>query len=407
MLNLRRMTSALLFVLACVFPSGHSRAEPPTAAWEFRDEPGVAGRTLIEFRPLEWAVQPAGPLDVSQLAGRPAKYALLQIGAVREREPHMISVDPEGADPQLWIDGDADGRISEEEVHKMPDKTAIEATVMLDASRKPESLPVARTLLVKRNAAGNGLLYAVRGFTSGTIAIGAASYPALLVDHNGDGCFDARGRDRTWIDLDGDGKWNPFAEQFLLGTPIKHGEEIFLVKPDAAGLEVEVVRRPTEKGTLQVTLDDVFTQAPAKASVHLVGEWGELVRIEKLGAAIEVPAGKYRMDELTCEVADENGRSWTYRFVGGSGEVEAIAGDTALFKPLAGLEMSVHCDPPKSYAAGERIRVSPRIESACGLELVNCEVRQFNIKSDAGPTAKITLVDGQGKTLDRIESGFQ
>ena len=41
---------------------------------------------------------------------------------------------------------------------------------------------------------------------------------AVLTDGDADGCFDGAGADRVWIDLDGDGKFDPLTEQFPLGT---------------------------------------------------------------------------------------------------------------------------------------------------------------------------------------------
>ena len=54
----------------------------------------------------------------------------------------------------------------------------------------------------------------------------------ILLDENADGCFDAAGTDRVWIDLDGDGRFDPVAEQFPLGTPIRSGQGSYTISSD-------------------------------------------------------------------------------------------------------------------------------------------------------------------------------
>src|SRR5437899_661741 len=70
----------------------------------------------------------------------------------------------------------------------------------------------------------------------------------LLIDGNADGCFDAAGTDRVWVDLDGDGRFDPVAEQFPLGTPIPVGKTSYTVASDPWAHSVAAHERDTRLG---------------------------------------------------------------------------------------------------------------------------------------------------------------
>src|SRR5438477_4820744 len=99
---------------------------------------------------------------------------------------------------------------------------------------------------------GDGLAWAVRGYTTGTVTLAGRRVAAVLTDGDADGCFDGAGADRVRLDLDGDGAFDPLTEQFPLGTAITAGGTAVLVRPRPDGLGVTARERPSETGTLVV-----------------------------------------------------------------------------------------------------------------------------------------------------------
>ena len=112
---------------------------------------------------------------------------------------------------------------------------------------EPQPMRVQRTLLFRRSTLGEGLRYAVRGFAQGTLALGGTKYRVLLIDGNADGCFDTVGQDRVWIDLNGDGQFDPLTEQFPLGKPIVKDGNVYVIRSDPLASAVPPARGAPDK----------------------------------------------------------------------------------------------------------------------------------------------------------------
>src|SRR5262249_28347775 len=123
-------------------------------------------------------------------------------------------------------------------------------------------------------------------------------------------------QDRVWIDLDGDGRFDPLTEQFPLGSPITVGGRLYLVQPDPTGTQVRVRARVTETGTLRPTVPRRPGAVGRSFGASLVSEFGELAVLQAVGTPVELPAGRYRVESLTVRAADDKDRVWTFRFNG-------------------------------------------------------------------------------------------
>src|SRR4051794_25370747 len=118
-------------------------------AWQFRDEVGFAGRTLLAFRPVELRERPVVPLDVPNVPSAGARYGLLPIGNVGGEYPAVVWAPAVG---RVWVGG---------EWHALgPQPLAVPLTLAVRAG--DDVRRVKRTVLLRR--AGDGLAYAVRGY---------------------------------------------------------------------------------------------------------------------------------------------------------------------------------------------------------------------------------------------------
>src|SRR5262249_49959015 len=155
-----------------------------------------------------------------------------------------------------------------------------------------------------------------RGYTAGKLRLGGREYAAALTDGDADGCFDSAGEDRVWVDLNGDGGFDPLTEQFPLGTPVATGDGLYLIRPHPSGTEGRVRARGGATGRLRPTVPLQPGAAVRELEANLVSEFGELATVRAVGTAVELPAGKYRVEGLTLWVADAAGRVWMFRFRG-------------------------------------------------------------------------------------------
>lgn len=390
------MTNMLLLSLLTL------AAAPEAKRWEFKDTAETDGRKVLFFRIVEFSEKSPRPLDAEDQPGPGARFGLLKVGSKTADAIGLIWL-PEKK--QLWIDCNGDGRYDKSERLDFA-AGKLKADIEVSLSGKDGTKRAKRSATIRKQTTGDSLLWAVRGFTSGAIELNGKQLRAMLVDGDADACFDTSIADRIWIDLDGDGKFDGLTEQFLIGTPVTFGARTFLIKPDSDGLGVQIRERPNERGDIRLTLGKKVAK-PEGFSAQLVGEWGELITINDLDRPQPVPVGKYRLYGLTMSLRDDAGRMWSYRF---EGEQKYNLEISAKKELRVGLFENVTFDvvvaaPPDGVAPGKPINVTPCLKIASGLELVDCQIGDNQLRF-ASPEAKVKLLDSGGTVLDQTESGF-
>ncbi|MGA2257763.1 MAG: hypothetical protein ABSG53_24130, partial [Thermoguttaceae bacterium] len=259
--------NAFLVLPALLLGAG-VRSDSQPVAFEFVDADSFEGRNVAQYRAIEFRDKPARPLPADFHPGPNARYGLLPVGPRPETALAVVWCPKAAGGPVLWLDANGDGRFSADQRHPMPGpKLELPATIAVQL--QPTRQQVQRTLIFRRSALGDGLRYAVRGFARGTLSLGKTKHAVLLIDGNADACFDTVGQDRVWIDLDGDGRFDPFTEQFLLGKPIAKGGEVYLVRSDPLASAVRVNQRSADRGKLRLTLA-VQSTPSAKIAAELV-----------------------------------------------------------------------------------------------------------------------------------------
>jgi hypothetical protein len=301
----------------------------------------------------------------------------------------------------LWFDADGDGRYTAAERYTLTEKPITAAVTIQfgDAGKQT------RTVLIRKR--GEGVAWAVRGYTKGTVMIGGKAVAAVLTDGNADGCFDGAGADRVWLDLDGDGAFDPLTEQFPLGNAITANGSALLIRPRADGLGAQARERPNETGTLRVEIPRLPQAEVLSLSANCVSEFGELVVVKAADKALAVPAGKYRIDSVQLTLVDADGKVWRYSFSSGDHTygVEVVKGKETVHRLLADLKVSVELDAPGAVGAGASVTVRPDVVAGA-LYLTRCEVGTKFEDYGREVRAEIRLTEPGSLTLDRCESGF-
>jgi hypothetical protein len=369
---------------------------PP--AWEFRDEFDRDGRPMAAFRAVELGDKPPRPLHADDKPPGGSRFGDLRLGPGGASR-RMVVWHAETA--TLWLDADGDGRFAAAERHTLgKGLLEIKTTFPIGAAS------VTRTLLVKRR--GDGIVYAVRGYMSGSVTLGGKSYSALLTDGDADGCFDSAAADRIWIDLDGDGKFDPLTEQFPLGSALTHAGAAYLLRPDPAGTNVTVRERPSETGTVRVVVSRLPKTEVVELSAQLVSEWGELVEVGAADKSYPLPAGRYRVDGLYLKLKDRDGLSWTYRFAGTRKFAATVEkGQETRLDVTAGVQVPVRLTTDGDvFRPGASVRVAADVVTAVGLSLTESEVIGRGAAYGTPVRAAIRLAGPGSAPVDEVEAGF-
>ncbi|QJW99977.1 hypothetical protein [Frigoriglobus tundricola] len=373
-------------------------APPDPAAWKFVDETTFAGRSVLTFRTVELADAPTRPLHAADKPPAGAKFGSAGLGpGGRQR----LGVVWHAGTSTLWFDADGDGRFAPAERHTLAEKP-IETKVAISFG---DAGTQTRTVLIRKR--GEGVAWAVRGYTVGTVTVGGKPVAAALTDGDGDGCFDSPGADRVWLDWDGDGKFDPLTEQFPLGNAISAGGTALLVRPRPDGLGARVRERPSETGTLRVLVPRLPKSEVVELSANYVSEFGELVVVRAEDKPQKLPTGKYRVDSVQLALSDVDGKVWRYTFSSGARthDVEISKGKETVHRLLGDPKVTVSFDAGTGVAAGESFVVQADVV-ASGLYLTKCEVATKFSEYGREVCAEIKLTEPGSVTLDRCESGF-
>jgi hypothetical protein len=397
------MTTSTIFLAAMLTLAADPPAEP--VAFEFKDAAAYQGRPVLQYRAIEFRDAPVRPLGDRKFAAG-ALYGLVPVGPAPETALAIVWLPKAPGGPELWLDANGDGKLSDDEHHVMAGRsTEIPATITVETKPKPQK--VQRTLVFRRSSLGDGLRYAVRGYTQGRLDLGGTKYATLLIDGNANGCFDTVGQDRVWIDLNQDGRFDPLVEQFPLGKPLTRGRDVYVVRSDALARAVAANLRSAGQGKLRLVLAKKPAARP-KVFAEFVSDLGELVTIDKLDEATAVPYGDYRLSALKLEVPDPGGQTWSYYFYCQSAKnctVPTNRETTVTLLAAIGMEMSLELGGGKA-APGQTISIQPRLIADGSLYLSRCTVgRDCNVQQAEG-SAEVLLLGPDGKTVARGLTGF-
>ena len=185
-------------------------------------------------------------------------------------------------------------------------------------------------MVFRLGASGRTLGYASAGYLEGTVALGgpdagpagkARRVAARRVDGDGNGQV-SDPQDRLWIDLDGDGRFDPAAEQFLFATVLILDGARYVVRSDELGnrLGIEPL---IGTGTLRLAWKggtagnpDAASSAGNGVELHAtaLGRDGSVYGLSGTEPA-SVPVGEYRLGTVTIALDDpKGGQRWSFLF---------------------------------------------------------------------------------------------
>ena len=248
-----------------------------------------------------------------------------------------------------------------------------------------------REFIFRRGTTGRTLSFAAAGYLAGRAALGGDNGNLKAVrrmDGDGNGFF-TDPQDRLWIDLDGDGVWDPVREQFLFATILAIDDARYAVRSDERGTQFSLGKLEGT-GLLRLVLPErPASQAASEsgpngggriieAAVTLAGRDGSAIGLRGVGATAAAPIGEYRVSALTVSLEDlHGGPRWTFVFSNMGADDAApwyqLKRNAELeIAPLAKLDFRTGCQDQTTCRTGEQLSVQPQLYTVDGLLINTC-----------------------------------
>jgi hypothetical protein len=375
------------------------------------------------------------------------RYAQIRFGSPGSIRVAVVLDELGAGEVQLYVDADRNRKIDERD--RVPPSQPPAATAgdgsgsrreriwrlqlnvaMVD---KDEYRTIPRALIFRLGASGRTLGYAAAGYLAGTITLesgseshgnghsaksGARTVAARRVDGDGNGLV-ADPQDRLWLDLSGDGQFDPATEQFLFATVLNLDGSRYIVRSDEVGTRLSM-EPLTGVGTLRIALKALKapnTKNAGASDLELhataLGRDGSVYGLSASEPAV-VPVGEYRLGTVLVALGDPaGGQRWSFVFSdnGSKGEphwYKVEKDRTLTIDPIGTPSFEVDLvDKLKTIQSGEDVRVQTAMYTGDGL-LINVAYRGAPVSPALQESlgARIALTTADSQTLATAHSGF-
>ena len=397
-----------------VAAAGNCIAED-TASWRYVvPEPGQP----MEHPPL--VSLPLGDKPPQIVNGEPkyrgkALYGLLRYGSLNSPQVILVVDDVGSEDFDLYVDSDRSGHIEPKQIAAGKERVRRAAAISEVSYLDQPSEKYPRQILLRRGITGKTLGVATLGYLEGRVNAAGKSLACRRVDGDANGLYTDL-RDRLWLDLNADGKWDPFSEQFPMAPVLVLDGKRYAVRSDQGGTRL-AFEEITGEGTIRLELGTLAPGAKVRSlEVSLMGEDGSAYAVRSEGEAIKVPQGGYavRAVQLAIEQSGDN-RPWNFQFTRSDLPTaqqwnRVKTGETIAIDPVGPLVLSAESpqlDQP--VAAGTEVTVRPRLVTVGGLWITSSHFNDKPVESwERGKEncAETTLCQTDGTRVGSHTSGF-
>ena len=414
---------------------GSKPSPSPAPGWRFvLPAPGDA----FEHAPFRALIlnreKPEDLIEKAGYRGAPARrrYAQVRFGSPGSVRVTVVLDEVGPGEVDLYIDADRNRKIDDrdrvapagagtgprrERIWRLPLDVA-----MIDGE---VTHTVPRAVVFRLGTSGRTLGYASAGYLEGTVTLGGdpAESPrspvrrlaARRVDGDGNGLV-SDGQDRLWIDLSGDGRFDPAAEQFLFANVLNLDGSRYVVRSDELGSRL-VLAPLVGVGTLRLGPrgnHSASAGGPVELHATVLGRDGSVFGLSG-GDPATVPVGEYRLGTVTVAFDDpQGGQRWSFVF-SDNGAKRApkwykVDQDGAVtIDPIGtpSFELSLRDRAAAGVKGGNDLDLQPMLFTGDGL-LINVAYRGAPVSPAFQETlgARIALQTTGGHTLATAHSGF-
>ncbi len=382
--------------------------------WQYVSESHEPGfdRPPLQKLPLTDEL-PENVVENISYRGTKRKYALVRYGTPNSTRVTVVVDERPDGEFDLYVDRNRNRTIEAKDLVAGSGPlrtTALASEIVRDDVA--EHLP--RQAVFRRSPTTGGLSFASTGYLAGQVELVGRPVAVRRVDGDGNGFF-ADSRDRLWIDLDGNGVWDQFTEQFPLAPMLKFGDQRYAVRSDPIGsrLTLEAI---TGIGTIRLKLGTLPPDAHvSEIELMLVGEDGSAFTVRGADEAVSVPVGRYAAGSLSLSVEGPGATlPWNFVFSRENSPEErhwhVVTKDTLVeVDPVGALNFTFEFPSGNdNLRPGKNLSVAPRLWTHEGLLINSCGIGREDGRSGhgSGPAAEIRLLSDSGAALASARSGF-
>jgi hypothetical protein len=351
------------------------------------------------------------PKDLKETAhyrGRAQHYGQLTYGSAASA-PVAVVIDEVSADEaDLYVDAARSRTVA---AGDRAARTGGAWRVKLDAVVRGENATSAvRTVVFRLGRSGRTLSFATCGYLEGKVRLGGRDVAARRQDGDGNGLF-TDPQDRLWLDLNGDGRWDPLDEQFLFVPILSLRGDRFALHSDLLGRRL-TLEKVEGTGTVRLSVRPPELAARVEElTVTLAGRDGSVYTLRGRDSEAVLPVGDYRLSVVTCRLADpHSGPAWSFTFSDSNGRRphcwHTLRRDARLaLDPIGKLELLAAVDPEQQRCRpGDSVSVQPGLYTGDGLLICSASRGTGGESHDCG--GEVLLAGTDGKVLDAHGSGF-
>ncbi|HEY2252507.1 MAG TPA: hypothetical protein VGH74_15645 [Planctomycetaceae bacterium] len=389
-------------------------APKPAANWRYVAESGEPGFDRPPLQKLPLANElPDNVAENVNYAGSKRKYALVRYGTPNSTRVTVVVDERADGEFDLYVDRNRNRIIEAKDLVAGSGPlrtTALAAEIVRDDVA--EYLP--RQVVFRRSPTTGALSFASTGFLTGQIDLAGRQVAVRRVDGDGNGFF-ADSRDRLWIDIDGNGVWDQFTEQFPLAPMLKIDDQRYAVRSDAIGSRL-MLEAITGVGTIKLKLGTLPPGTNvSEIELMLAGEDGSAFTVRGADEGVQVPVGRYAAGSLSISM-EHPGESLPWNFVFSRQDSpderhwHAVAKDALVeIDPIGKLNFTFEFpNGNDNLRPGKNLSVAPRLLTHEGLLINSCGIGRDDGRSGhgLGPSAEIRLISASGAPLASTRSGF-
>jgi hypothetical protein len=349
-------------------------------------------------------------METTHYRGSRRLYGQLRYGSPGSVRVAVVVDEVSATEADLYVDTARSGGISPEDRVAGAGPTW---RVTLDAIfvEGAATTPLPRTLLVRYSRASRTLAVATCGFLEGKVRLGERTVAVRRVDGDANGLFTDL-QDRLWIDLNEDGRWDPFDEQFPFTPTLTLAGARWAVRSDPPGRRL-TLQRLEGSGTVRLVLASPLAGAAEDLEVTLAGRDGAVFTLAGRGAEAVLPVGEYRLSVVSLRLRDPGGGlSWSYVFSDNGTDRPrrwhtVVRASVCTLDPVGKLVFTTGLDDAATCRRGEVLNVEPRLFTGDDL-LINTMYRGPHAPAfalgDSG--AEVVVCGSDGQELGRHTAGF-
>lgn len=270
-----------------------------------------------------------------------------------------------------------------------------------------------RWVIVRRGLSSGSLGWATRGYLEGEVRLGERTLGARRVDGDGNGLF-ADSRDRVLVDLNEDGRFDPFSEQFPFLPVLPLNGSRYALRSDAIGQRLEL-QEIVGTGTVRLKLATLRPETRVlELDAMLIGEDGSAFAIRGSENAVSVPVGRYAFGTVTLRLEHpETKIPWSFVFSRNAAPrdgrwYDVHKDEEIVADPIGTLRFELQIpEAAAGFAPGETVSIQPRLYTQDGLLINSCVLAKEKFSNyEQSTSAAVRLVGARGAVLDSYSSGF-